>query len=208
MRIEDRVDMLPRNWERAFGYDGEARYVAFYWTPVGDEARYDDGRASGDGNWQMFLLVRHEHPELDRRYNRGYSEMEADDWLLFDRETRDLVVLPKAEAQARLRQQWPPLDLDAELAPLDWEIIQEAVQQASRNAEAAMQHVRPCGTCFLSIAPGWLQAEDFGELSRADGGFDRCPVCDGWGFLPAPETAAAPGLESQAARVIFYRRES
>ncbi|MBN1136272.1 MAG: hypothetical protein JXM73_06790 [Anaerolineae bacterium] len=196
---------LPRNWEQAFGYDGEARYVAFYWTPIGDEARYDDGHASGDGNWQMFLLVRHEHPELDRRYNLGYSETEADDWLLFDRETRELVVLPKAEAQTRLRQQypstpraWPPLDLDAELTPLDWEIIQEAVQQALDNAEAAMQHIRPCDTCFLSIAPGWLRTED--------GGFDRCPACDGWGFLPVPETAT--DAEAQPARTLFYRRES
>jgi len=96
MKVENLVGTLPRNWERAFGYDGEARYVAFYWTPVGDEAMYDDGQVSGDGNWQMFLLVRHDHPELDRRYNLGYSETEADDWLLLDRETRSLVVLPKS----------------------------------------------------------------------------------------------------------------
>ncbi len=34
-----------------------------------DEAIYDDGQALGDGNWQMFLLVCHDHPGLDRRYN-------------------------------------------------------------------------------------------------------------------------------------------
>jgi hypothetical protein len=88
MRIEDRVDMLPRNWVRAFGYDGEARYVAFYRTPVGDEAMYDDGQVSGDGNWQLFLTLRHQHPELDQRYNVGDSDAEADHWLLLDRETR------------------------------------------------------------------------------------------------------------------------
>jgi hypothetical protein len=33
MKVKNRVGVLPRNWERAFGYDGDARYVAFYWTP-------------------------------------------------------------------------------------------------------------------------------------------------------------------------------
>jgi len=170
---------LPRNWEHAFGYDGEARYVAFYWTPAGDEAMYDDGRVSGDGNWYLFLTLRHSHPELDRQYNLGYSELEADHWLLLDRETRALVVLPKDKAQAQLRAQWPPLDVDAALAGLDMETIMEAVRHAVDQAHAAVKVIRPCDTCFYSIAPGWLQAED--------GGFDRCPVCTGWGFLPEPE---------------------
>lgn len=76
--MTDSMGTLPRNWELAFGYDGEARFVAFYWTPIGDEARYDDGRISGDGNWQMFLLVRHEHPELDQCYNVGTSYLDAE----------------------------------------------------------------------------------------------------------------------------------
>jgi hypothetical protein len=179
MRIEDRVDMLPRNWERAFGYDGEARYVAFYWTPVGDEAMYDDGQVSGDGNWRLFLTLRHQYPELDQRYNVGGSDAKADHWLLLDRETRDLGVLSKVVVQARLRQQWPTMDLDAELTAFDWDVIQQAVRQALDNVEAAMAQIQPCDSCFYSIAPGWLQAED--------GGFDPCPVCRGWGFLPVPE---------------------
>jgi hypothetical protein len=179
MKTVNCVGTLPRNWERAFGYDGEARYVAFYWTPVGDEAMYDDGQVSSDGNWRLFLTLRHQHPELDRRYNLGYSEMEADHWLLLDRETRELVVLPRAEARARLRQQWPLMDLDTELTALDWSVIQEAVQQALDNVETAMEQIQPCDTCFYSVAPGWLQSEG--------GGFDPCPVCNGWGFLPVPD---------------------
>jgi hypothetical protein len=197
METVNRVGTLPRNWEQAFGYDGEARYVAFYWTPVGDEAMYDDGQVAGDGNWRLFLILRHQHPELDQRYNVGDSEMEADDWLLLDRETRDLAVLPRAKAQARLRQQWPTMNLDAELTAFDWAVIQEAVQQALDNVEAAMEQIQPCDTCFYSIAPGWLQAED--------GGFDPCPVCSGWGFLPVPETVAALEFESRAAQVLVYR---
>jgi hypothetical protein len=196
MKTVNRVGALPRNWERAFGYDGEARYVAFYWTPAGDEAMYDDGQVSGDGNWRLFLTLRHQHPELDQRYNVGDSDVEADHWLLLDRETRDLGILPKAKAQARLRQQWPTMDLDAELTALDWDVIQEAVQQALDNVEAAMEQIQPCDTCFYSIAPGWLQVEG--------GGFDPCPVCSGWGFLPVPETVAAPEFESREAQVLVY----
>jgi hypothetical protein len=181
------VGVLPRNWERAFGYDGDARYVAFYWTSLGDEAMYDDGQVAGDGNWRLFLTLRYHHPELDRRYNVGYSDLEADHWLLLDRETRDLVVMRRVEAQARLRQQWPPLDPEAKLTTFDWDVIRDAVQQALDNVESAMQHIGPCDTCFYSIAPGWLRADD--------GGFDSCPVCQGWGYLPLPEAPASPVLQ-------------
>lgn len=184
MKTADLVGVLPRNWERGFGYDGEARYVAFYWTPVGGEAMYDDGRVSDDGNWRMYLTLRYRHPELDWHYNVGYSDLEADHWLLLDRETRNLVVVPKAEAQATLHRQWRPLNLDAELTAFDWDVIQEAVQQALDEVESTMQHIGPCDTCFYSIAPGWLQADD--------GGYDSCPVCQGWAFLPLPEAPASP----------------
>jgi hypothetical protein len=184
MKTADLVGLLPRNWERAFGYDGDARYVAFYWTSLGDEAMYDDGQVAGDGNWRLFLTLRYQHPELDRRYNVGYSDLEADHWLLLDRETRDLVVMRRVEAQARLRQQWPPLDPEAKLTAFDWAVIRDAVQQALDNVESAMQHIGPCDTCFYSIAPGWLRADD--------GGFDSCPVCQGWGYLPLPEALASP----------------
>ena len=184
MKPANLVGVLPRNWERAFGYDGDARYVAFYWVSLGDEAMYDDGQVAGDGNWRLFLTLRYQHPELDRRYNVGYSDLKADHWLLLDRETRHVVVMPKVEAQARLRQQWPTSCPDAKLTAFDWDFIKEAVQQALDNVEPAMQHIGPCDTCFYSIASGWLQADD--------GGFDSCPVCQGWGFLPLPEAPASP----------------
>jgi hypothetical protein len=46
---------IPPNLEDALGYDGEARYVAFYWEPCGDEFMFDDGQYSTQGNWQVWL---------------------------------------------------------------------------------------------------------------------------------------------------------
>jgi hypothetical protein len=146
-------------------------------------------RLSADGNWRLYLTLRYRHPGLDRRCNVGYSDLKADHWLLLDRETHDLVAMPRAEARARLRQQWLSLKFDAELTAFDWDVIREAVQQALDNVESAMQHIGPCDTCFYSIAPGWLQAED--------GGFDPCPVCSGWRFLPAPEESTIMGGPSE-----------
>lgn len=46
---------VPPQLEQALGYDGDARYVAFYWEPAGDEVRYDDGQVGGDGEWWAWL---------------------------------------------------------------------------------------------------------------------------------------------------------
>jgi len=47
---------VPPNLEEALGYDGQARYVAFYWEPVGDEAMFDDGRINAEADWRALLL--------------------------------------------------------------------------------------------------------------------------------------------------------
>jgi hypothetical protein len=46
---------VPPQFEAAIGYQGDARYVALYWQPAGDEARYNDGHVSGDGDWWAWL---------------------------------------------------------------------------------------------------------------------------------------------------------
>lgn len=38
---------LPRQFAELLGYPGRARFVAFYWEPVGDEVMYDDGQSAG-----------------------------------------------------------------------------------------------------------------------------------------------------------------
>jgi len=54
---------VPPQLETALGYEGDARFVAFYWEPAGDEAMYDDGRISGTGCWTGYLAYV-DHPAV------------------------------------------------------------------------------------------------------------------------------------------------
>src|SRR5207244_734575 len=69
---------VPPNLAEAFGYRGEARFVAFRWEPAGDELVYDDGRLSGTGDpWTFLAYRRHAKvtPHL-KPYNLGHSDIE------------------------------------------------------------------------------------------------------------------------------------
>lgn len=111
---------VPPMLEQALGYSGQSRLVAFSWSLLGDEARYDDGRCSGDADWTAYLAFV-EHPQVEpylRPYDLGSSEDEARDFLVLDREARSLSVLSAQEAALRLSQQWGtrpavPLRLEA-----------------------------------------------------------------------------------------------
>ena len=70
---------VPQMLEEALGYAGASRWVAFHWTPWGDELRYEDGTVSADGSWHAWLtFVRHRRiaPTL-APYHFGNSEEEA-----------------------------------------------------------------------------------------------------------------------------------
>jgi len=98
----------PPMLAKAIGYNGEARFVSFQWTPYGDEADYSDGRLSGTGNWQAFLAYI-QHPAVSpflKEYDLGDSE--ARQALIFDRNKLKIMIAPVKEAQAFLSAQWPP----------------------------------------------------------------------------------------------------
>ena len=111
---------VPPMLELALGYPGQARLVAFFWSPMGDEALYHDGLHSGVGDWTAYLAFV-EHPTVEphlRAYDLGSSEDEAQHWLVLDREARTLSVLPAENAVLLLAQQWGgrpavPLRLEA-----------------------------------------------------------------------------------------------
>src|SRR5580693_660228 len=92
------VDLpLPPELVQTFGYGGNARYVGFHWSPCGDELVVDDGLNSGIGQSWSFLSFRR-HPAvapLLADYNLGYSDSDAEHWLLLDREkSRATIALP------------------------------------------------------------------------------------------------------------------
>lgn len=102
---------VPPNLVEAFGYEGDSRYVAFHWEPVGDELMFDDGRSGGTGKWYAFERWR-EHPAVAghlQDVNLGYSDLEATHWLIVDRQRESVYVAHVSSAQSFLQEQRPPL---------------------------------------------------------------------------------------------------
>lgn len=107
----------PPMLAEAIGYPGHARYVAFYWTPCGDEVIFSDGRISADGHWPAWLLfVRHNSiaPHLEG-YNLGSSDEEATHWLLIDCENCTMYIGTRGEVYHVLKGQFAPHDEASEL---------------------------------------------------------------------------------------------
>lgn len=172
---------LPRNWERAFGYKGSARWLAVYWTPSGDEAMYDDSQVSVTANWRVFQ-------ELTRRYRVaitnalvqsgacpaedawaaiyyfGSSDADASHCLLLDLTERKIYFDEIGPGlQYVVIGQHPPVP---DIEPV--EITSEMLAKALADAQASMREAfsRPFRLC--SCQGGWAQAKD--------GGYDLCPT--------------------------------
>jgi hypothetical protein len=91
----------------AIGYRGQARFVAFYWPPGGDELMFTDGNISADGDWYAWLVFVHHWtvaPQL-APYDFGSSDEEAKHWLLVDRQTNELYIGAPREVCKLLVQQ-------------------------------------------------------------------------------------------------------
>lgn len=102
---------VPPNAASAFGYPDTALYVAFYWEPLGDELCYDDGRIAGTGTWHAFLQYRH-HRQVSSAlapWNIGYSDEEAEHWLVLQSDESKAWIAGAADARVFLQAQHPPL---------------------------------------------------------------------------------------------------
>ena len=133
---------VPNSLFTAMDYDGDAQYIAIYWTPAGDDAMVTDGLSSFTSNWQAYLAYL-DHPTVRSglaranidRWAFGSSESEATHWLVLDREEHKAYVVPSAEADRFLWQQH-------NLAPtIPIEMTMETIMQAI--AEAATQARMP-----------------------------------------------------------------
>lgn len=114
---------VPPMLEEACGYGSQAKYVAFYWG-AGDEAYVDDGRSSCTGEWDAYLTLM-QHPTVApwlRGYDFGSSEEPAKQWLILDREHRQLLAAPVEVAQRLLQTQWGPVvkEVFREVSQQEW----------------------------------------------------------------------------------------
>lgn len=96
--------------EQAVGYrrGEEARYLALWWEPCGDEVMVSDGYISFTGHWPGYLAyVQHRtiYPHLIG-FNLGSSECEADCRLVIDRIDQAAYILPSSQASRLLASQW------------------------------------------------------------------------------------------------------
>ncbi len=125
--------------ERALGYGGEAEWLAIWWEPAGDEARWSDGRRSADAEWPAYLLYTR-HPRVAPAlwpYDLGSSDGEARHKLLLHRPTRQLYAETVREADRTVYDQWPR-EREEDLAPEEWAEIREQMNRAR------LRHVIGC----------------------------------------------------------------
>lgn len=142
---------IPPVLAQALGYHGDARFVSFRWTCLGDQVVYDDGRNSGTGqSWSFLAFKRHRAvaPFL-RDADLGSSEEDGTQVLLIDRDENVATIAPIGEANAFLDAQWPeqqPLTPEGEVAfrhelerlleeqrnrPIDWDAIARQQREQS-----------------------------------------------------------------------------
>jgi len=122
---------VPPMLEQAIGYEGQARLVAFYWIPSGDEVYFDDGHVGSTGEWDAYLTFMR-HPVIApalQGHNLGDSETEADEWMILDRIARCLFVAPKRTAERWLSERWPHEQVSESVT-----MTQEEMMQAVMDA--------------------------------------------------------------------------
>lgn len=96
--------------EQAVGYRNyrNARFLALWWEPCGDEAMVSDGLVTFTGLWPGYLAyVQHRSVHFQLvAYNLGSSEDPAEYRLVIDLENRQAFIAPCKDAEGLLTSQW------------------------------------------------------------------------------------------------------
>jgi hypothetical protein len=166
---------LPPELAETFGYSGNSRFVAFFWRPSGDQVVFDDGRSSGTGNSWTFLSYRRHRvvAPLLEEFNLGYSDLDAEDCLVIDRERNIASIAPIRSIGPFLQAQHPP-------AP---ELSQEQVESIRRHIAESLER-RQWQAASSAEAMSRALAEQRGRLGRMVAWLDQCPVPPGRGHRP------------------------
>jgi hypothetical protein len=144
-----------------FGHPLDARWVGFYWEMSGDEANYDDGRASGTGEYTGYLAFV-DHPKVAvhlRHFDFGSSETLPRDYLILDRAEHRLYALPVQLAQEFLQLQWREEGQTSENQPGTGAVLQVA---SVEDLTAALD----LNTWQEVIAPGNFDAHVRAAMQR------------------------------------------
>ncbi len=229
---------IPPMLAEAIGYTGQvfshalnARWVGFYWERSGDEANYDDGSASGTGDYtgyQAFV----DHPKVAvhlRHFDFGSSETRPRHYLLLDRDEHRLYALPVRLAQQFLQLQWREQDLPSENQPgtgvrlqmasvedlaaaLDLGTWQEVTPPADFNAQvmAAMQRQGQLVhdlVAWLNAQQKPLSPERIAEYEPHTPAMLLRHVVDNGAFAQAGELVHIQGVRDSGDQVTvtFYR---
>jgi hypothetical protein len=161
------VDLpLPPALPETLGYRGDARFVGFFWSPLGDQLVATDGRSSGTAQSWVFLGYKR-HPAvapLLEPFDLGSSEEDGVHMLLIDRTANRASIAPVAEARTFLEAQHPP-------AP---ELTPEQQEAFNRELERLLAEWRARPIDHEAIARE--MAEQRGRVGRMMSWLDMAPV--------------------------------
>ncbi len=154
---------LPPALCEAAGYTGGGRYVAMWWTPLGDELMLCDGESTCTGWWPAWTTLA-QHPlgqALFSPYELGTSDSEALHWLLADRLQGTLHVGLALEVRQLLATQ--PSELAAAVEILGAEHVEQLIQTQLRTPVRApdpheIQRQLELSTRLVGELAAWLDA--------------------------------------------------
>jgi len=138
--------------EQAVGYRNcrNARYLALWWEPCGDEAMVSDGLVTFTCLWPGYLaFVQHDtvHPHL-ADYNLGSSECPANFHLVIDLAERRAFISPCRQADRLLATQWQKAAEQEK--PLT--LSSEEMEQWMENLEQQLSHFPSMDELMSQIA--------------------------------------------------------
>ena len=138
----------PPMLEQAIGYFGDACFVALFFG-VDDEIYYADGRITASCEWDAAdLFINNPIVALHLRpYHLGSSDEPPTHYLLLDRESRTLSVIPAAEAWQLLREQWVSTPTEPE------SVLVVSSEDLERLVSELMIQIRQCTPA--QIAADW-----------------------------------------------------
>jgi len=126
--------------EQAVGYqsDRNARFLALWWEPAGDEAMVSDGFVTFTGNWSGYLAFVHHkavYPYL-RPYTLGSSDAPADYRLVVDLLERKAYIARCREAETVLAGQWESVTPQAEPVSLSTQEFEDLLRDFMEQVQA------------------------------------------------------------------------